>query len=168
MSPGSLPDWPLEEQRVLFELLGETRKTIGVELTESLFMVPVKSLSGIVFTNEEGFASCQLCPREGCPGRRVPYEGSSKKKIGISIKIFPLRKFLFWVAWAPCRLPPSRRCRGTSPGIRSRIPLLPASSPPAPGAPAGGSSPRRSWGVRPETRSASAPCRPRGVPGNIR
>ncbi len=36
MSPGSLPDWPLEEQRVLFKLLGDTRKTIGVELTESL------------------------------------------------------------------------------------------------------------------------------------
>ena len=74
MSPGSLPDWPLEEQRVLFELLGDTRKTIGVELTESLLMVPIKSLSGIVFTNEEGFASCQLCPREDCPGRRVPYD----------------------------------------------------------------------------------------------
>jgi hypothetical protein len=74
MSPGSLPDWPLEEQRVLFELLGDTRKTIGVELTESLVMVPIKSVSGIVFTNEEGFASCQLCPREDCPGRRVPYD----------------------------------------------------------------------------------------------
>jgi hypothetical protein len=74
MSPGSLPDWPLEEQRVLFELLGDTRKTIGVELTESLLMVPIKSLSGIVFTNEEGFASCQLCPREDCPGRKAPYD----------------------------------------------------------------------------------------------
>jgi hypothetical protein len=74
MSPGSLPDWPLEEQRVLFELLGDTGKAIGVELTESLLMMPVKSVSGIVFANEEGFASCQLCSREGCPGRRVPYD----------------------------------------------------------------------------------------------
>jgi hypothetical protein len=74
MSPGSLPDWPLEEQRVLFELLGDTRKTIGVELTESMLMVPLKSVSGIVFANGEGFASCRLCPREACPGRRVPYE----------------------------------------------------------------------------------------------
>ncbi len=74
MSPGSLPDWPLEEQRVLFELLGDTRKTIGVELTESLLMVPIKSVSGIVFANEEGFASCQLCPREDCPGRKAPYD----------------------------------------------------------------------------------------------
>ena len=74
MSPGGLPDWPLEEQRVLFELLGDTRKAIGVELMESLFMVPVKSISGIVFANEDGFASCQLCPREDCPGRKVPYD----------------------------------------------------------------------------------------------
>ena len=74
MNPGSLPDWPLEQQRVLFELLGDTRKTIGVELTESLVMVPIKSVSGIVFTNEEEFSSCRLCPREGCPGRRVPHD----------------------------------------------------------------------------------------------
>jgi hypothetical protein len=74
MSPGSLPDWPLEEQRVLFKLLGDTRKTIGVELTESLLMVPFKSVSGIFFSNEEGFASCQLCPREDCPGRKAPYD----------------------------------------------------------------------------------------------
>jgi hypothetical protein len=74
MNPGSLPDWPLEQQRVLFELLGDTQKTIGVELTESLVMVPIKSVSGIVFTNEEEFTSCQLCPRKSCPGRRVPYD----------------------------------------------------------------------------------------------
>jgi len=74
MSPGSLPDWPIEEQRGLFELLGDTQKAIGVELTESLLMVPVKSVSGIFFSNEEGFASCQLCPREDCPGRKAPYD----------------------------------------------------------------------------------------------
>jgi hypothetical protein len=74
MNPGSLPDWPLEQQRVLFELLGDTRKTIGVELTESLVMVPIKSVSGILFTNEEEFASCRRCSRQGCPGRRVPYD----------------------------------------------------------------------------------------------
>jgi hypothetical protein len=74
MSPGSLPDWPLEEQRALFDLLGDNRKIIGIELTESLLMVPVKSLSGIIFTNEDGFASCRLCPRKGCPGRRAPFD----------------------------------------------------------------------------------------------
>jgi len=74
MSPGSLPDWPLKEQRVLFELLGDTRKTIDVELTKGLFMVPIKSVSGIVFANEEGFTSCQLCPREDCPGRKASYD----------------------------------------------------------------------------------------------
>jgi len=74
MSPGSLPDWPLTEQRVLFDLLGDTRKTIGVELTESMLMMPIKSVSGIAFENEDGYANCKLCPREDCPGRRVPYD----------------------------------------------------------------------------------------------
>ena len=76
MSPGSLADWPLQEQRKLFALLGNPKDAIGVELTESLIMVPLKSVSGICFPTESGFASCQLCPREDCPGRRAPYDAT--------------------------------------------------------------------------------------------
>jgi hypothetical protein len=76
MNPGSLTDWPLREQRPLFVLLGDVKTAIGVELTDSLLMVPAKSVSGIVFVAEETFASCQLCPREGCPNRRTPYDAA--------------------------------------------------------------------------------------------
>jgi hypothetical protein len=74
MNPGSLVDWPLREQRPLFSLLGDVQTAIGVELTGSLLMVPTKSVSGIFFPAEEGFASCQLCPRELCPNRRAVYD----------------------------------------------------------------------------------------------
>ena len=74
MSPGALEDWPIQEQRALFAILGDTRGTIGVELSESLLMIPTKSVSGIRFPTEESFESCQLCPRENCPGRRAPYD----------------------------------------------------------------------------------------------
>lgn len=74
MSPGSLEDWPLEEQSRLFALLGTGPETIGVRLTDSMLMVPTKSISGIRFPTEESFESCQLCPRKNCPGRRVPFE----------------------------------------------------------------------------------------------
>jgi Vitamin B12 dependent methionine synthase, activation domain len=74
MSPGSLVDWPIQEQRPLFEILGNTRDTIGVHLTDSLLMIPTKSVSGIRFPTEESFESCQLCPREECPNRRAPYD----------------------------------------------------------------------------------------------
>jgi hypothetical protein len=74
MSPGSLEDWPITEQRPLFSLFGDTEKTIGVRLTDHLLMVPRKSISGIFFPSEEGFASCRLCPREKCPSRRAPYD----------------------------------------------------------------------------------------------
>ena len=73
MNPGSLPDWPLSEQKPLFTLLGSAPATIGVQLKESFLMVPVKSVSGIWFPTEEKFESCQLCQREKCPGRRTPY-----------------------------------------------------------------------------------------------
>jgi hypothetical protein len=81
MSPGSLEDWPIEEQKILFELLGDTEKQVGVQLTESMLMLPAKSLSGLRFESAEKFESCQLCPREKCPGRRAPYDkGLFKKK----------------------------------------------------------------------------------------
>jgi hypothetical protein len=74
MSPGSLGEWPIQAQRPLFALLGDPKGAIGVRLTDSLLMIPTKSVSGIRFPTEESFESCQLCPREGCPGRRVPYD----------------------------------------------------------------------------------------------
>jgi hypothetical protein len=74
MNPGSLGDWPLAEQRVLFALLGDPQAAIGVRLTDSLMMTPAKTVSGLVFPTEESFASCQLCPREDCRGRRAPYD----------------------------------------------------------------------------------------------
>ncbi len=74
MSPGSLADWPIQEQRPLFKILGNTEDMVGVRLTESLLMVPTKSVSGMRFPTEESFESCQLCPREECPNRRAPYD----------------------------------------------------------------------------------------------
>jgi hypothetical protein len=74
MTPGSLTDWPIEEQQTLFKILGNTRDAVGVYLTDGLMMVPTKSVSGIIFPTEWDFESCQLCPREKCPGRRAPYD----------------------------------------------------------------------------------------------
>lgn len=74
MSPGSLEDWPIEEQRPLFGILGDTETAIGVRLTDSFLMIPTKSVSGIVFPTEVRFESCQLCPRQNCPGRRAEYD----------------------------------------------------------------------------------------------
>lgn len=70
MNPGALPDWPLTEQQPLFKLLKER---VGVSLTESFLLLPIKSVSGIYYYSQEKFCNCQLCPREDCPGRRVPY-----------------------------------------------------------------------------------------------
>ena len=71
MSPGSLEDWPISEQGVLFDLLGHPAE---VQLSESLLMIPTKSVSGISFSVDAAFESCQLCERDQCPGRRAPYD----------------------------------------------------------------------------------------------
>jgi hypothetical protein len=77
MCPGSLEDWPVSEQRYVFDLIGEEARGIGVELLESMLMMPLKSLSRIIFPSETTFYACQLCPIEKCPSRRVPYDPMS-------------------------------------------------------------------------------------------
>jgi len=74
MDPGSLEDWPLAQQGQLFSILGDVAKLIGVELTDSFLMVPIKSVSGLRFPTEKNFQSCRLCERQNCPGRRAPYD----------------------------------------------------------------------------------------------
>jgi hypothetical protein len=73
MSPGSLQDWPIQQQVPLFHLFAGYTAQIGVQLTDSLLMVPTKTVSGIRFPTEANFESCELCPREGCPGRSAVY-----------------------------------------------------------------------------------------------
>ena len=74
MNPGSLADWPLAGQKDLFKLLGNRASLIGVELTESMLMLPNRTVSGIRFASEEGYSNCKLCPRENCSHRSKPYD----------------------------------------------------------------------------------------------
>ena len=83
MIPGSLKDWPIEEQRKLFSILGDVEDSIGVRLTENFLMIPVKSLSGICFPTEIPFYSCQLCPRKNCPSRKAVCNEKLSREYGI-------------------------------------------------------------------------------------
>jgi len=74
LGPGQLKDWPLEQQRPLFSLLGDVESAVGVTLSNSLLMIPRKSLSGIYFPTEIPFMACQLCPKENCPSRKARYD----------------------------------------------------------------------------------------------
>ena len=74
MSPGSLADWQLTQQAALFRILDDLPERIGVRLTDSMLMIPTKSISGVRFALDWDFESCQLCPRQGCPGRRADYD----------------------------------------------------------------------------------------------
>ena len=83
MSPGSLKDWPIEEQGLLFSILGDVEASIGVRLSLSLLMIPSKSLSGIYFPTEIPFYSCQLCSRKRCPSRKARYDETLAREYGI-------------------------------------------------------------------------------------
>lgn len=74
MSPGSLNDWPILQQKQLFSLFRNVEDLIGVRLTESFLMDPIKSVSGIHFPTEIDFKSCMLCKRASCPKRKAKYD----------------------------------------------------------------------------------------------
>lgn len=78
LNPGSLEQWPISEQKKLFEMLGGedyVKEKIGVTLAESFLMHPTKSTSGIFFLSEVEYENCELCPRLTCPNRRAKYKG---------------------------------------------------------------------------------------------
>ena len=83
MNPGSLQDWPLEQQRPLFRLLGDVEETIGVRLAPSLLMYPSKTESGMFFPTEVTFFNCQLCPNENCPSRKAAFDEAMARDYGV-------------------------------------------------------------------------------------
>lgn len=76
LNPGSLQSWPIKAQKDLFAFLGEEGiNLIGVELTDSMLMLPTKTNSGIFFPTDEPYENCMHCPKINCPGRRSPFMG---------------------------------------------------------------------------------------------
>jgi hypothetical protein len=74
-SPGYC-DWPIEEQRKLFEMFDSN--TAGIELKDSCLMVPRKSISAVfgVYPVNGGSAPCPYnpcldCSKIDCPSRRA-------------------------------------------------------------------------------------------------
>lgn len=74
---GEFHFWPIQQQKELFSLLGDTRKLIGVTLTESFLMIPNKTVSGVFFPSEVTFEVCAFCSRKHCPRRKARYKGDS-------------------------------------------------------------------------------------------
>ena len=71
-SPGYC-DWPLEEQKTLFQVLPSEK--IGVELDQNALMSPRKSISGLfgicsADTAKEKGNACNICGKNDCPYRR--------------------------------------------------------------------------------------------------
>lgn len=83
MNPGSgdAELWPIQEQKLLFDYMGDTEAMAGVRLTSSYLMIPNKSVSGILFPSEITFTTCCLCHRERCIGRRAAYDPSASSLV---------------------------------------------------------------------------------------
>lgn len=74
VNPGSLVDWPITEQQELFGIFEDNADKIGVKLTKSSLMSPVKSVSGIRYPSQKEFRNCQLCQRKNCPTREAEFD----------------------------------------------------------------------------------------------
>ena len=81
LNPGEVEDWYITQQKPLFKLFKDVEKRIGVSLTSGGVMKPIKSRSGIIFPNDTGFLSCQICTQLKCPGRRAKYDPELQKQL---------------------------------------------------------------------------------------
>jgi hypothetical protein len=80
LNPGEIEDWHISQQRPLFNLFKDPQSQIGVSLTAGGVLRPIKSRSGLIFANEDGFISCRLCTQFQCPGRRAQYDPELQKQ----------------------------------------------------------------------------------------
>jgi hypothetical protein len=80
LNPGEVEDWYITQQKLLFSLFKDAEQRIGVSLTSGGVMKPIKSRSGIIFPNDTGFLSCQICTQLKCPGRRAKYDPELQKQ----------------------------------------------------------------------------------------
>ena len=71
---GNVENWDISQQSQLFDLIGNVREEIGVMLTDTSLMHPIKSTSGLVYPSETDFENCSLCTRENCIGRRAEFD----------------------------------------------------------------------------------------------
>lgn len=82
VNPGSLPQWPISEQQSLFGYIGNVTESIGVELSSSHLMHPLKSGSGIAYPSETSFENCMICTNLKCPNRRAPFDEKMAEEYG--------------------------------------------------------------------------------------
>ena len=81
-SPG-YGDFPLTCQRFLFEAL-QVSKKIGITLTENCFMLPTKSITGVMGLSTDPslchVGKCMTCSAEDCPFRKAKDENDLHRK----------------------------------------------------------------------------------------
>ena len=87
MNPGSLPEWPITEQKKVFAILGEDAEKIGVKLGDNMFMMPLENSSGLLFETEKAYQNCMICTRLDCVGRHAPYDPELAEKFRGGIQV---------------------------------------------------------------------------------
>lgn len=85
ISPGSLPDWPIKGNKQVFALLGDLPEQIGIKLNANGYMRPVHSVSGVLFSDDQGYVNCRLCLRYDCIGRCAPFDKKEYDRVFMPI-----------------------------------------------------------------------------------
>ncbi|WP_026395128.1 hypothetical protein [Acetobacterium malicum] len=79
LCPGSLPDWPVENNYFLFEMINNACE-IGVILKNDYFMKPLNTVSSILYNGDKDYVNCSLCKKK-CIKRRCKFNKNEYKRI---------------------------------------------------------------------------------------
>lgn len=74
VSPGCLAGWPPSDLPLLFSLFAGEESAIGVSLAGNAFMLPKKTVCGVLYPSEHEFSACRICGKQGCPSRSVAHD----------------------------------------------------------------------------------------------
>ena len=79
LNPGSLPDWPIDNNFALFDIIGGVEE-IGVSLNQAGYISPWNSVSRIHFPGN-GYENCSLCKKLDCCRRRAAFDSGEYRRI---------------------------------------------------------------------------------------
>ena len=74
LCPGSVIDWSIIDVKKIFNLMDGMYQEIDVEILSSGLIDPLKSISGIFYSTDEEFDSCEICMRANCPSRKAEFD----------------------------------------------------------------------------------------------
>ena len=74
LHPGSIPVWGIESNYTIVDMIGNVLEELNVSFTETGYLTPFSSTTGIIFEDHTNYLNCIICKKLDCISRHKPFD----------------------------------------------------------------------------------------------